>query len=82
MTDAAPADIDKNLPFEAAMQELEAILSGLERGDLPLDDAVAAYVRAEDLRKHCRHKLENAKMSIQKAVQSAGGDKLEEFACE
>jgi len=74
--------IDKNMPFEAAMDEMEAIISGLERGDLPLDDAVAAYVRAEKLRQHCKKALDKAEMAIKKAVQGPDGDYTEDFICE
>ncbi|MET0154960.1 MAG: exodeoxyribonuclease VII small subunit [Rickettsiales bacterium] len=72
--------IDITMTFEDAMEEMESIVSRLERGDLPLDDAVSAYVRAEKLRRHCRLALDRAEMSVKKAVEGEDGERLEEFA--
>lgn len=63
-------------PFEEALKELEQLASQMERGDLTLDDAVAAYERGIQLSKHCRKKLDEAEGKIQKLTAEAG---LSEF---
>jgi exodeoxyribonuclease VII small subunit len=71
-----------DMPFEAAMQELESIISALERGELPLEQAVEKYRRAEHLRKVCRRKLEEAELVVRTAVKDTEGERLESFPTE
>jgi exodeoxyribonuclease VII small subunit len=54
------------LSFEQALSELEAIVSQLEKGDGALDEAIAAYARGADLKKHCQKKLDEARMQVEK----------------
>ena len=54
------------LSFEQALSELEAIVSQLEKGDGALDDAIAAYARGAELKKHCQKKLDEARMQVEK----------------
>lgn len=68
----APADVAA-LSFEDALKELEAIVSGLERGQIKLDDAIAAYTRGTALREHCERKLAEAKAKIETIVVGPGG---------
>ncbi len=59
---------DKNLEaisFEDALQELEAIVTSLERGDVSLDDAIAAFERGTTLKAHCQKRLEEARMKVE-----------------
>lgn len=75
MTDTAekqPADIAA-LSFEAALAELEAIVSKLERGDVPLDESVDLYARGDALRAHCEARLNAAQARIDKISLDAGG---------
>ena len=46
--------------FEAAQQELEQIVERLERGQAPLDEAIALWERGEELYKLCLGKLDAA----------------------
>ncbi|MGH3128865.1 MAG: exodeoxyribonuclease VII small subunit, partial [Gaiellaceae bacterium] len=39
--------------FEELQRELEEIVTRLERGDVPVDDAIALFRRGEDLYKEC-----------------------------
>lgn len=50
---------DKPLPdnYEAAMAELEAIVSAMDEGRLSLEDTLASYQRGAALLKFCRDKL-------------------------
>ncbi|MEK9594383.1 MAG: exodeoxyribonuclease VII small subunit [Rhodospirillaceae bacterium] len=54
------------LSFEQALSELEAIVSQLEKGDGALDEAIAAYARGAELKKHCQKKLDEARMQVEK----------------
>ena len=44
--------------YEAALQELEALVASLEAGQLPLDQLLTGYQRGAQLLKFCRDKLE------------------------
>jgi len=67
MTDntAKSASLEK-LSFEDALQELEGIVASLERGEVSLDDAIAAFERGTELKSHCQARLEEARMKVEK----------------
>ena len=52
--------------FEDALQELEGIVASLERGEVSLDDAIAAFERGTQLKSHCQARLEEARMKVEK----------------
>ena len=56
----------KNLSFEDALQKLENIVRELEGGRIKLDDAVAAYEQAVQLKQFCEQKLKTAQLKIEK----------------
>ncbi|MCW2274307.1 exodeoxyribonuclease VII small subunit [Rhodoblastus acidophilus] len=64
---------DSPLTFEAAMRELEEIVTALEKGNVDLDKSIALYERGEQLKKHCDALLKNAEARIEKIVQGADG---------
>jgi exodeoxyribonuclease VII small subunit len=57
---AAPA----NPTYEAALQELEALVARVESGQLPLDELLAGYQRGAVLLKICRDKLQAVEQQI------------------
>jgi exodeoxyribonuclease VII small subunit len=62
------------LNFEEALAELEQIVGRLESGQGSLDDAIKAYERGSDLKKHCQKKLDEARMKVEKIrLPEAGG---------
>jgi exodeoxyribonuclease VII small subunit len=64
---AGVAQIDvSSLSFEKAVEELEAIVSALERGDVALDKSIEIYERGEALKKHCEALLGAAENRIEK----------------
>ena len=71
MTEAQP-DIAQ-MPFEAALAELEQIVDRLEKGAVALDESIRLYERGEALKKHCDDLLKNAEMRIEKIALSADG---------
>ena len=59
-----PLDDIIGLSYEAAYQQLEALLTRLESGALPLEESVALYERGQRLSAHCQALLEDAKLKI------------------
>ena len=50
--------------YEAALQELEGLISSLESGQLPLDQLLAGYQRGAQLMAFCKSKLEAVESQI------------------
>ena len=71
MTGAKP-DIAE-MPFEAALAELEAIVDQLEKGAVALDESIRLYERGEALKRRCDELLKNAEMRIEKITLAADG---------
>ena len=68
----SPADIAQ-MPFEAALAELESIVDQLEKGAVALEDSIKLYERGEALKAHCDQLLKNAEMRIEKIALSSDG---------
>jgi exodeoxyribonuclease VII small subunit len=68
----APAPVAE-LTFEKALAELEAIVSRLERGDVPLAESIAIYERGEALKNRCAELLKEAEARVEKIRLSPGG---------
>lgn len=62
------------MPFEQALQELEAIVGQLEKGAVPLEDSIRIYERGEALKSHCERLLRQAEARIEKINLSASGE--------
>ena len=56
----SPADTPQDMPatYEAALQELEQLVSRLESGQMPLDELLAGYQRGAALLAFCKDKLQ------------------------
>ena len=61
------------ISFEEALRELETIVTSLERGDVSLDDAIAAFERGTALKAHCQKRLEEARMKVEQIKLPADG---------
>jgi exodeoxyribonuclease VII small subunit len=51
--------------FEQAQAELEQIVERLERGQVPLDEAIALWERGEQLHAFCRARLDAAQGKVE-----------------
>ena len=60
------------MSFEDAMAALEAVVSQLERGEVPLDQSIALYERGAALKAHCAAKLKDAEEKVE-LIRSAEG---------
>ena len=54
----------KELSYEQALAELEAIVASLEASKLRLDESMALFERGQALSKHCLELLEKAELRI------------------
>ncbi len=63
----------EQLSFEAALSELEKIVSQLERGDTPLEQSIEIYERGASLKAHCDAKLKAAQLKVDKIVLGPDG---------
>ncbi len=52
------------LTFEQALEELEGIVTELERGESPLEDAIARFERGTALARRCEDRLNEADAKI------------------
>ena len=56
--------------FEESLQELEQIVTRLEKGDVPLEEALAAFQKG--MSKQCQETLTNAEETLTKMMQENG----------
>lgn len=61
MTDKPVAEMS----FEEAMTALEAVVSALEKGEVPLEQSIALYDRGAALKAHCAAKLAQAEEKVE-----------------
>jgi exodeoxyribonuclease VII small subunit len=69
---ATPADLS-DLPFDRALAELQAVVTRLEAGGLPLEESIALYERGVALHDRCATLLAGAELRVQRLVDAAGG---------
>jgi exodeoxyribonuclease VII small subunit len=74
MSDNSTTENIKDLTFEAALKELEEIVSQLDTGSIDLDKAVEAYEKGAQLKQHCEKKLKEAQLRIEKIEVDKNGD--------
>ena len=51
--------------FEELQRELEEIVTRLERGDVPVDEAIELFRRGEEVYKACVERLQGAELRIE-----------------
>jgi exodeoxyribonuclease VII small subunit len=57
--------VSESESFEELQRELEEIVTRLERGDVPVDDAIGLFRRGEELYKECVARLQGAELRIE-----------------
>ena len=63
----------KSLKFEEAILELENITQSLERGDVPLDEALSKYEEAVKLIRQCNAMLDKAEEAVKILTEGVDG---------
>jgi exodeoxyribonuclease VII small subunit len=67
-------DGDSALSFEQALEKLEGLVDRLESGDLPLEEALAAFEQGVALTRRCAGQLDDAERRIE--VLTRAGDEV------
>lgn len=73
---SAPAPI---ADFERSLDELESLVSRLEKGDLSLDDSLATFERGIALYRQCQGALEQAELRVKLLLDPAQPDRATDF---
>jgi exodeoxyribonuclease VII small subunit len=66
--------------FEQALAELERVVERLERGDLPLEEALKTFERGVELARHCQSSLKSAQQKVEILLKRSGQPEAEPFA--
>ena len=70
---------NKTPDFEEALAELEGLVERLERGDLPLDEALKTFERGVELTRHCQSSLKSAQQKVEILLKRGSGTAVEPF---
>lgn len=65
----------KKKTFEENLQDLETIVTQLESGDVPLEDAIAQFQKGMLLSKDLQKTLDSAEKTLVKVMQEDGTEK-------
>lgn len=69
---AKPKPVE-SLSYEEAFEELQRVVSELESGELPLEQALALFERGQALGAHCNDLLEQAELKLRQLTPNADG---------
>lgn len=69
----------KEMAFEEAMAELEALVQKLDEGDLGLEESLTVYERAVELRDLCRKRLEEYDRRVSRLMEKDEDLEVEDF---
>lgn len=70
----------ENMLYEEAIDELQKIVSHLENGDLPLEDALKQFERGIALARSNSQKLHNAQQQVKILMRQDVQAELQEFS--
>jgi len=65
--------VSEDRSFEELQRELEEIVTRLERGDVPVDEAIALFRRGEEVYKACVERLQGAELRIEELAPREAG---------
>lgn len=63
----------KGEAFEEALKKLQSIVEKLERGDIPLEEAMESFTEGVRLAQFCHQKLEEAESKVQSLLMDEQG---------
>jgi exodeoxyribonuclease VII small subunit len=69
----------KPADFEQALAELETLVERLEKGDLPLEEALRAFERGVVLTRHCQASLTAAQQKVEILLKRSGQSEATPF---
>ena len=80
---AAEPTAKASLPFEEALQKLEAVVEAMEAEDLPLETLIKRYEEGVKLAQACQARLAEAELKISQLEKNAAGElKLKPLAAD
>jgi exodeoxyribonuclease VII small subunit len=68
---------DSEIDFEAALEELEALVGKMETGKLSLEDSLAAFERGVKLTRQCQVALDNAKLRVNALMPDGSSEEID-----
>jgi exodeoxyribonuclease VII small subunit len=74
-----PVQVTDTPDFERALRELESLVERLERGDLPLEEALRIFERGVELTRHCQTSLKAAQQKVEILLKRSGQTGIEAF---
>jgi exodeoxyribonuclease VII small subunit len=66
----------ESLSFEEAFEQLEASITALQEGKVPLEQALQQYQNGMQLAQYCNELLQRAELSVQQLNVNEGSDTL------
>ena len=70
---------NKPIDFEKALAELESLVERLERGDVPLDEALRTFERGVALTRQCQARLQAAQQKVEILLKRGGQVEVQPF---
>ena len=70
---------EKTPDFEQSLLELEALVTRLEQGDVPLEDALKTFERGVALTRQCQTALRTAQQKVEVLLARNGDETVEPF---
>ena len=67
------------MDFEKALAELESLVQRLERGDVPLDEALRTFERGVALTRQCQARLQAAQQKVEILLKRSGQPEVQLF---
>jgi len=77
-----PQRTDKLPDFEQSLSELEALVTKLEQGDVPLEDALKSFERGVALTRQCQTALRTAQQKVEMLLARNGTEEIAPFSDE
>jgi exodeoxyribonuclease VII small subunit len=77
-----PAKTDPLPDFERSLSELEALVTKLEQGDVPLEDALKTFERGVALTRQCQTALRTAQQKVEVLLTRNGTEEVAAFSDE
>ncbi len=77
-----PANAGTPAAFEQSLDELEALVTRMEQGELGLDESLQAFERGVALYRSCQSALDQAEMRVRKLLDPEAPDSAEPFGSE
>ena len=69
--------MEQQLSFEQSLRRLEEIVKGLERGDVPLEEAMRLFREGTELVGSCTKQLDAAELEVVRLMKGADGQPTE-----